>query len=313
MRETYTAIFQTLMRSTPAFRLALVAATAAALAAIAAVSGPLHGQAGARERTLFVSALDERGEPVEGLGPEAFVVREDGLRREILRVSRAIEPIDIAILADNSAAATSAVGPMRDGLRNFVATMAADNSIALVGLADRPTILVDYTSNQERLRDGIGRLFPMGSSGMTLLEAIVEVSSGLGRRDAPRAAIVAVTTNGVEFTNRYSRDVIAAMTDANVALHAITIGELGMFSTTERERALVLDRGTRETGGRHVTLLTDSAIDAALGKLARELSSQYKIVYGRPESLLPPETTEVTSARPGVTMRGTPARGQTGD
>ena len=32
--------------------------------------GPLHAQAGARERTLFVSALDSRGEPVEGLNPE---------------------------------------------------------------------------------------------------------------------------------------------------------------------------------------------------------------------------------------------------
>jgi len=35
----------------------------------------LSAQSGNRERTLFVSALNEKGEPVEGLGPDAFVVR----------------------------------------------------------------------------------------------------------------------------------------------------------------------------------------------------------------------------------------------
>src|SRR5678815_5499134 len=59
---------------------------------------------GPRERTMFVSAVDEKGEPVEGLGPNDFIIREDGAAREVLRVSRAIEPIDIAILVDNSAA-----------------------------------------------------------------------------------------------------------------------------------------------------------------------------------------------------------------
>ena len=59
-----------------------------------------------RERTLFVSAVDKDGEPVSGLGPDAFIVREDGVRREILRVTPATEPIDVALLIDNSTAAS---------------------------------------------------------------------------------------------------------------------------------------------------------------------------------------------------------------
>ena len=50
----------------------------------------------------------------------------------------------------------------------------------------------------------------------------------------------------------------------------------------------------------------------ALQKLARELSAQYKVVYGRPESLIPPEKIEVSSGKAGVTMRGAPARGGNG-
>ena len=300
------------MRTAFSFRLSMISAFAGALALAAGSAPGIHAQAGARERTLFVSAVDAKGEPVEALGPTDFVVTEDGRRREVLRVSRAVEPMDIALLADNSAAASSAIPSLRDGLRAFVAAMAGDNQIALIALADRPTIFVDYTSNRMRLEGGIGRLFSMSSSGMTLLDALVETSAGLRRREATRAVIVTVITPGVEYTNRYGRDVISSLQQAGVALHAIVIGVLDFTSIPERERALVLDVGTRDTGGQHVTLLIDSAVEQALQRLARQLSSQYKVVYGRPDSLIPPEKTDVTSGRPGVTMRGTPARGQTG-
>lgn len=298
------------MRAVSFRLLALVSLVAAGVAA--AAGDPLRAQAGVRERTIFVSAVDGRGEPVSGLGPADFVVTEDGRRREILRVTPALEPIDIAVLVDNSAASLRSISPTRDGLRRFVAQMAAGNQIAIIGLADRPTILTDYTSSPELLERGVGRLFTMSGSGMTLLDAIVETASGLRRREAPRAVIVPVITSGTEFTNRYARDVVAAVKAAGAGLHAIVVGTLPVGSTEERERAMVLDTGTRDTGGQHVTLLAETAIEGALLKLARELTSQYKVVYGRPESLIPPEKIAVESSRAGVTMRGTPARGQPG-
>jgi VWFA-related protein len=293
-------------------RLAFTVAIAAALAAALVPPGRAHAQGG-RERTLFVSAVDEKGQPVDNLGPADVVVREDGARREVLRISRATEPIDIALLVDNSAAAADSIVHMREALRRFVAKMADGNQIAIVAIADRPTILVDYTSDQKRLEGGIGRLFPMSTSGMTLLDAIIEVARGLGRRETPRAAIVPVINDGVEFTTRYYRDIVEALKTANAPLHAMTVGSF--FVTADdatRERAYVLDQGTRESGGQRVTLLSPMGLNLALDKLAGELSSQYKVVYGRPESLIPPEKLEVTSARRGVTVRGTPMRGQAG-
>jgi VWFA-related protein len=300
------------MRAAFSLRLALISTLSATLVLAAGVAPSIHAQAGARERTLFVSAVDSRGEPVDGLGPTDFVITEDGRRREVLRISKAVEPIDIAVLVDNSAAAERAIPSLRDGLKAFVGALAGDNQIAIIGLADRPTILLDYTSNRARLEDAAGRIFSMSSSGMTLLDAITETAAGLRRREATRAVIVPVITNGVEFTNRYARDVIRSMQDAGVALHAIVIGVLDFDTTEERERGLVMDQGSEQTGGQHVTLLTEIAVEQALTKLARQLSSQYKVVYGRPESLIPPEKTEIASGRAGVTMRGTPARGQGG-
>ena len=301
------------MRERFSVRLITTGALAAACALALWAAPDIQAQAGARERTLFVSAVDSRGEPVNGLDLEDFIITEDGRTREVLRVSRAIEPMDIALLADNSQAAASLVGPLRDALRDFAERMADDDRIALIALADRPRILVDYTTNRMRLEEGIGRLFSMQSSGMTLLDAIVEVSAGLRQRDATRAVIVPVITTGVEFSNRYGLDVVDAIQQAGAALQALVMGPLDFGSVPARERAVVLDAGTRETGGRHVMLLTASAVRPALQKLARQLSSQYKVVYSRPQSLIPPERTDVTSRRSDVTTSGTPARGQAGD
>jgi VWFA-related protein len=298
------------MRAALSPRLALIPVIPALL--VLAASPSIRAQAGARERTLFVSAVDTRGEPVGGLGPADFVVTEDGRRREVLRVSKAVEPIDIAVLVDNSASAERAVPSLRDGLKAFVGALAGDNQIAIIGLADRPTILVDYTTSRERLEQAAGRIFSMSSSGMTLLDAVSETTAGLRRREATRAVIVPVITNGTEFTNRYARDVIRSLRDASVALSPIVIGVLDFDTTEERERSLLLDDGARQTGGEHVTLLTEMAVEQALARLARQLSSQYKVVYGRPESLIPPEKIEIASGRAGVTMRAMPARGQSG-
>jgi VWFA-related protein len=262
-----------------------------------------------REGTLFVSAVDSAGEPVEGLGPEAFIVREDDVRREVLRVSRANEPMDVAILVDNSTAATDQITFLRSSVSKFATRMAPGNQVAIVALADRPTILVDYTDDSRRLEGAVGRLFALPQSGMTLLDAIFETSQGLAKRETPRAVIVPVVTDGIEFTNRYSKDVVRALKDVDAALHIVGIGQFYHSQDhPTRERSFLLDEGPRESGGQQRTLLSPHALDSALQRLARELLSQYKVVYARPESLIAPERTIVSSARPEITMRGAPAR-----
>jgi len=259
---------------------------------------------------MYVSAVNEKGEPVKELGPGDFVIREDGVQREVLRVTPAIEPMDIAILVDDSAASEGAISRVREGLISFIRTMSKGNQIALVGLADRPTILVDYSSSPTNLEKGVGLLWPRSRSGSTFMDALYEVSRGLERRETPRATIVPVITDGGDFANRQYNQVMAEVKKAGASIHAVTIGTFSSTSDDElRNRARVLSDGTRDTGGQRVNLLTPMSVQPTLERLARELSSQYKVVYGRPESLIPPDKIEVSARRGGVTMRGTPERG----
>jgi VWFA-related protein len=272
----------------------------------------LDAQTASRERTLFVSAVDRKGEPVEGLGPDAFIVREEGRRREVLRVSRATEPIDLALLMDNSQAVTDDITYIREALSKFVAAMGPDHRIALIGLAERPTVIVPYTTNRTQLATAIGRFFHMSGSGMTLLDGLYETSRGLRSRSGERAVFVPVVTDGIEFTNRYSKDIVRELREAGAAVHAVTIGRF-LYSDehSNRERTFVLDDAPKATGGQRISLLTPQVLPATMERLARELSAQYKVVYGRPES--PYEwNVEVTSGRPDLTVRGTPARRESG-
>jgi VWFA-related protein len=276
-------------------------------------SSSAAAQASARERVIYTSVVDQRGEPVTGLGPDEFVVREDGARREVLRVTAATEPIAIALLVDTSQAATDDVRNIRDGLTAFVQQMHKENDLAIITIGDRPTIVQDYTRNAELLKQGIGRLFAAPGAGMTLLDALVETSRGLEKRDGPRAVIIPVITDGTEFSNRHYREVVDALKHSGAALHAVTIGTFPTsMAEPIRNRATVLDEGPRVTGGQRVSLLTSMAVETALGKLGRELSNQHKVVYGRPESLLQPEAVTVTVTRPGLTARGTVERRKPG-
>jgi VWFA-related protein len=297
------------MRTTFRHRRALALALGIAFACAATARLPVSAQT-PRERTMFVSAVDQKGEPVEGLGPGDFVIREDGAQREVLRVSRATEPIDIAILVDDSAASDALIPRVREALKAFIGTMSKGNQIAIVGLADRPKILANYTANTKLLQDAIGLLWPQTRAGSTLLDAIFEVSRGLEKRDTPRAVIIPVITDGGDFANRQYKQVMDEVKQAGAAIHAITVGDFGATDDEElRNRARVLSEGTRTSGGQRVNLLTPMSVQQTLERLGRELSAQYKVVYGRPESLIPPEKIEVSARRPGVTMRGTLERG----
>src|ERR687892_733953 len=75
----------------------------------------------ARERTLYVSAFNtDKQQPVKGLGPDAFVVREDGARREVLRVTPATTSMPVTIVVDNSQAVAPSIADLRKALSTFL-------------------------------------------------------------------------------------------------------------------------------------------------------------------------------------------------
>lgn len=259
-----------------------------------------------RTRQVYVSVVDRAGKPVTGLTAADFKVREDGNVREVLSAGPATDQLTLAIGVDDSQSAQPYIQFLRDGLNAFVKRLDGKAQIAVTTFGERPTVLVDYTDSTVALQKGITRIFSRTSGGAYLLEALVELSQGMERRqNAPRKAIVILTVEaGPEFSNLYSRNVIDALKKGGATLHVLALGTPTAADTDEmRNRNIAIADGTALTGGRRDQVLAESGIGDRLLQLADELTNQYVVSYSRPESLIPPERLEITLSQPGPTIR----------
>src|SRR5690606_23769780 len=111
--------------------------TLACLLTLLAVLAASPAAAQTTEMTMYVSVLDAEKRPVPGLGPDDFVVREDGRVREVLRAGRTSDPIELAILIDNSQAMQQHILDLRRALTPFVTRLAGEQAnIVLIGMGD---------------------------------------------------------------------------------------------------------------------------------------------------------------------------------
>ncbi len=265
---------------------------------------PRASDAGPRTAQIYVSVLGPRDVPMTGLSAADFVVREDGVSREVLRAAPATDPLQIVLVVDDSQAATDAIQPLREGLRAFVDALRGRAEIGIVTVADRATSLVPPTTDTAALHKGIDRIFARSGSGAYLLDAVLDTSRGFTRRKASRPVIVVVTMEGVEFSNLHYQNVLDALAASGAALHVLAVGTPGSSMADEiRNRNQVIAEGTEMTGGRRDQLLTPSALAETLPRVAAELLNQYVVTYSRPESLIPPEKVKVTVSRPEATVR----------
>jgi VWFA-related protein len=281
-----------------------------ALAAGAALALPVHAQT--TEHTAYVSVVDKSGRPVSGLDVADFVVTEDGRRREVLRAGRTSDPIDLAVIVDNSVAAEPNILDLRKALTAFVAKMAEQQAtIALIGMADRATVLMDYTSSPAEIQKGIGRIFAQPGSGTVFQDTVTQTVNGLARRDNPRRAALVITGEGTDFSNTPYQKTLDVLRTSGTAFHVIRLTNRSggaIRDNNARDRALVIDEGPKVSGGRTQDVLSSMGYVDALARVAEDLANTYKVVFARPGVLVPPKAFEVSVTRDGLSARGTLVR-----
>ena len=284
--------------------LVLSLTASAVLLSLAAEAQTPQKPASARTRDIYVSVLGRDDTPVTGLKPDEFVVREDGVLREVLKAERATAPLQVMLLVDDSAAMDPAIAELRTGLNAFVDKLQGKGEIGLVTIGERPTSVTDLTSNLDAIKKGVSRIFSRPGSGAYFLEGLSDVARGLQKRAAARPVIVAVFSEGVEFSNLDSTGVLNRLMASRAALHVLSLGTPSDSMSDEvRNRNIVVADGTARTGGRRDQVLAASGLPEKLRKLADELANQYVVTYGVPDALIPPERVDVSVKRADATVR----------
>ena len=259
----------------------------------------------ARTQGIYVGVVDGKGNAVTaGLNAKDFAVKEDGVAREVVRAEPATEQLDIILLIDDSQASTASIPHIREALGRFLDRVQGKAKIGIVTVGERPTSVVESTTDVAAVKKGISRIFERRGTGAYLLEGINEVLRGFRARKPARPTIVVVTIEGPEFSNLQHPRILRDLVNGGVALHVLAIGTPVPTDTDElRNRNMVLAEGTEFTGGRREQLLSAMALEDRVRQLGGELIHQYLVTYSRPESLIPPEKVQVTVNVPELTAR----------
>lgn len=282
---------------------------AAVLACVCARPAFLGAQA--RERVAYVTVVDKStNEPRGTLVPADLVVREDGVTREVLRVTPATGPLPIAVVVDTSSDAEPSIPDLRTALGAFIAELGSTGPVSLVGMGARPTVLANYATGRASFEAGIGKVFAQPMSAATVVDAVDDVARGLARRDGERAAIVVLSTGGPDGSHGFYEQALDRLRAAGATLHVVMRLAPGRPTGGDeiRQRDTLIDRGIRETGGWRRDVLASQAFAPAMAAVARVLAHQFRVVYARPQTLIPPKVVTITAASPDAVAYGGPAR-----
>jgi len=277
------------------------------------------------ERVMYASVVDSKGAPVQNITAKDLIVREDGQAREILNIVKDDDPLQIALLVDNSVSMRDRLSELRKAIAAFISSLRPGVQVALLTLAERPTIVVNYTSDHPTLLKGVEKIVSY-EAGNYVLDGIAEASEGLMKRTSARSVMVVVTGMGPELSYRHYTDALRPLRESGASLHAILVtaptvdgalrsainsnpgdsgGGIGGIG-----RDIVLGRMTKDTGGRYEEVLSITSLSMKLQQLSAELSNQYRVTFARPQRLIPPKSTEITAKQPNIHARGMLVRQQ---
>jgi VWFA-related protein len=255
-------------------------------------------QGEARDRHVYVGVTTSRDAPVPNLTPRDFTVREDDRPREIIRVAPAPPPSHIALVVDTSEAATLLIPALRDAASRFVQRMASTDAppaISVITFGERPTTVSPFTTSLPLTARAVVGLVARPNSGAYLLDAIVEAAGALKKADAAQPVVVAFTIDeSTEYSDLRAERVSDALREAGASLWVVQLRSTrGAVSDDQRERERVIEEVSKASGGMNRPILSQSSVETGFEFIASAILSRYDVVYGRPESLVPPSRLRV--------------------
>jgi Ca-activated chloride channel family protein len=261
------------------------------------------------------TALDRRGRLVTDLAATEVEVKDQGKPIRFERFRRAGPPLDVALVFDTS---NSMQGErLEDAQRAAMAFLDAlppQDQVVVLDFGEDVRVSAALSGDRDAARSAVKGFAAAG--GTALYDAVYEAAKALtaGRTDARRVMVVLSdgrdeASSGLEPGSFHTLDEAirqAHLKDA--ALFTLGVGSAlkrdtdftGRMTTEE-----VLTRLASSTGGRYLAVERSRSLAEAYRDVLEELRQRYDLAF-TPAPRKPGEfwrTIEVTTSRPGVTLR----------
>jgi len=231
------------------------------------------------EVVLNVTVL-EGTKLVQDLKKDNFQILEDGVQQKVLSFQHTDLPVSIALVVDNSGSMYRKRPSVNKSTMDLIAASNPEDEAFVVNFSDEAFIDQDFTSSQEKLRDGLTHIESRG--GTALYDAVVASADHLvASAKRPKQVLVLITDGEDNASTLNLEQTIRRVQE----LSGPVIYSIGLLFGDEMSRAEVrrahraLEMLSTETGGMAFFPKSIEQVDEIAAEVARDIRSQYTIGY----------------------------------
>jgi len=215
---------------------------------------------------------------VTGLEKENFALSDDNIPQHIRYFSSEDAPISIGVVFDLSGSMASKYLRARKALTEFLRTSNPQDEFFVVGFNDRPSIIVDYTSDPDDVEARMVMLKPENRT--ALIDAIYLAVDHMRLAKFDRKALLIISDGGDNRSRYTESELERVVRESGVQVYAIGIFDNYAPTTEEQMGPELLKDICERTGGRMFNVGNDtSGMEDIAERISDELRNQYVLGY----------------------------------
>jgi Ca-activated chloride channel family protein len=232
------------------------------------------------EVSLNVTVLDSSGHLVQDLKREDFKVQEDGVAQTLLSFQHADIPVSIGLVVDNSGSMYKKRPAVNQSSLDLISASNPQDEAFVVNFADDAYIDQEFTSDINKLRDGLAHIESRG--GTALYDAVVASADKLAADAKRPKQVIVIITDGEDNASTLNLEQAIRRVQQ---LSGPVIYSIGMLFGDEMSRGEVrharraLEMLSGETGGIAFFPKSLDQVDQIAAEVARDIRSQYTLTY----------------------------------
>lgn len=248
---------------------------------------PLHKQAGEGyvlrtdvEEVVLNATVVSGSQLVQNLTKDDFEVYEDGVKQNIISFQHTDLPVSIGLVIDNSGSMYKKRPAVNKAALDLIEASNPDDEAFVVNFSDEAFIDQDFTSNINKLRDGLSHIDSRG--GTALYDAVVASADKLvADAKRPKQVLILITDGEDNASSLNLEQTIRRVQD----LSGPTIYSIGLLFGDEMDRGEVrrarraLELLSSETGGMAFFPKNVGQVDEIAAEVARDIRTQYTLGY----------------------------------
>jgi hypothetical protein len=259
----------------------------------------------AASRIVLASVTDGRNHPLADLGPDDFVISENGQVRDVVAVYAADYPV--VVLVDNSSDARSDLQAIRTAVTRFLSRV-GQRLVALGTLANPPVMLTSLEDDRATMLTRLERLTVSPTTVLMPIEAVAGAAQKIREAGSPFSAIVVVSAHRIDSAQPQNTRLLPLIFESNAIVHVVSRGSpatmpRGRAYAPRLEADLLRDLAD-QTRGYFTTVFSAPSYAVALNNLADRLATEMMVEYLVPPEPLPPGEVQVGVKVPGAHVRG---------